>query len=212
MSVADGALVLTEAHVCALLPPRPKDSHKGDNGRALLCVGSAQYTGAALMSAAAALRAGCGVLEVAVPGRVKQAFCALPEACCTAVNDTGEWDAKGIERACALLSGKRAVGIGCGIARPENGRLLAAAIASGIPLVIDADGLNLLAENKALFALLHSNVILTPHPGEMARLLTATEGSARPDARPVVGPWPGVAQPGRAAMPALTGWPNCCAP
>ncbi len=171
--------MLTEAEIRALLPPRPRDSHKGQNGRALLCVGSAQYTGAALLSAAAALRAGCGVLEVAVPGAVKPAFCALPEACCTAVNAAGEWDEAGIERACALLFDKRAAGIGCGMARAENARLLEAAITSGIPLVIDADGLNLLAKNRGLLDRLHQNMILTPHPGEMARLLDASVAEVR---------------------------------
>lgn len=163
--------LLTEKMIRALLPPRPRESQKGDNGRALLCVGSAQYTGAALLCAAAALRVGCGVLEVAVPGAVKPAFCALPEACCTAINDADGWDAAGISFACERIIGKHALGIGCGMASPENACLLETAIASGLPLVIDADGLNLLSRSRTLLTQLHENVILTPHPGEMARLL-----------------------------------------
>ena len=66
--------------VAALLPPRPLDSHKGRNGRALLLVGSEQYTGAALLASAAALRTGAGLLTAAVPRLVKPAFSCLPEA------------------------------------------------------------------------------------------------------------------------------------
>lgn len=165
---------LTQEDIRALLPPRPADSHKGMNGRALLCVGSKRYTGAALLSSAAALRVGCGLLETAVPGAVKPAFCVLPEACCTAVNDAEGWDATAIESAVALLPGRDAIGIGCGMDAIENDALLRAAIATGAPLVIDADGLNCLARHPALLHTLHGNVILTPHAGEMARLLQSS--------------------------------------
>ena len=66
---------ITRQDVAALLPPRRKDSQKGDNGRALLCVGSERYTGAALLSAAAALRAGCApVLRRIAPIRAGSTF------------------------------------------------------------------------------------------------------------------------------------------
>ena len=165
--------LLCRADIQRLLPPRPRTSQKGDHGRALLCVGSARYTGAALLSAGAALRVGCGVLEAAVPGRVKEAFCALPEVCCTAVNDGGDWDAAGIEHAVLRIPGKRALGIGCGMGELANARLLEAALESGLPLVLDADALNFMSQRRTLFSLLHPNVVLTPHPGEMARLLDA---------------------------------------
>ena len=161
---------LKKEDVAPLLPPRPKDSHKGKNGYALLCVGSAAYTGAALLSAAAALRVGCGVLEAAVPGSVKGAFSALPEACCTPVNDGGVWDGQGMERAAERMEGKGALGLGCGMGWMEDTRLVDAALATGLPLVVDADGLNLLSRRRELLARLHEKVILTPHPGEMARL------------------------------------------
>lgn len=162
---------LTQEDIRALLPVRPADSHKGMNGRALLCVGSKRYSGAALLSSAAALRVGCGLLEAAVPGAVKPAFCVLPEACCTAVNEAGSWDATAILNAVALLPGRDAIGVGSGMDVIENDALLCAAIASGTPLVIDADGLNHLSRHRTLLDMLHGNVILTPHAGEMARLL-----------------------------------------
>ena len=162
--------VLTEEAVRGLLPQRPRDSHKGKNGRALLCVGSGRYTGAALLCAAAALRAGCGLLEAAVPGAVKPAFSELPEAMCTPVNTGEGWDADALKNASALLPGRQALGIGSGMGACANPSLLLAALQSKTPLVLDADGLNLLSRNRELFPLLHENVILTPHPGEMARL------------------------------------------
>ncbi len=161
---------LTRRDVEKLLPERSPISHKGDNGRALLCVGSAQYTGAALLSSAAALRTGCGILEACVPGAVKAAFSQLPEVCCTAVNDADDWDRVGCDKAISCIAGKRAAGIGCGAGSGEMEPLLAAAINARIPLVIDADGLNQLAAHRALLCGLHQNVILTPHPGEFSRL------------------------------------------
>ncbi|MEG2217572.1 MAG: NAD(P)H-hydrate dehydratase, partial [Clostridia bacterium] len=113
----------------------------------------------------------CGLLEVAVPGTVKQAFCALPEACCTVVNQGDGWDETANQNAVRLLPGKQAVGIGCGMGEATDTHLLYAALQANIPLVLDADALNLLAKKSELKYYLHQNVILTPHAGEMARLL-----------------------------------------
>ena len=162
--------------IAALLPPRPLDSHKGKNGRALLLAGCAEYTGAALLCAAAALRAGCGLLRVVVPASVKPAFSALPEAMCVPVGRGGAWDAESCCAAAALIGGQQAIGFGSGMGQLADISLLQRAIASHIPLVIDADGLNALSRSRELLRSLHREVILTPHPGEMARLM-GTEAS-----------------------------------
>ncbi|MDO4852972.1 MAG: NAD(P)H-hydrate dehydratase [Clostridia bacterium] len=156
-----------------LLPPRPFDSHKGKNGHALLCVGSKQYIGAALLSSRAALRAGCGILSVCVPDAVRPAFAALPEAI-TVPTGTEDWDEAACTVAIRALEKKSAVGIGCGIGTGAIEPLLKVALKSGVPAVIDADGLNHMACNRDLLNLLHPNVVITPHPGEMARLLNGT--------------------------------------
>lgn len=153
-----------------LLPKRPLDSHKGKNGRALLCVGSGQYTGAALLSSGAALRAGAGLLTAAVPGSVKPAFAQLPEAMAVAVCDGENWDEDACERAAELLEGKNAAGIGCGVGEGNILPLVRRALESGIPLLLDADALNQISNQKEILLLLHPNVVLTPHPAEMARL------------------------------------------
>lgn len=164
-------VLFTEADARRLLPPRPCDSHKGKNGRLLLCVGSTAYTGAALLASAAALRVGAGLTTAAVPAAIKPAFFALPEVCCTPVGSSGAWDATALAGAVPLLAGKNALAMGCGMGENADATLLAAALSSRLPLVIDADGLNLLSRHPGMLEnSLHENVILTPHPAEMARL------------------------------------------
>ncbi len=163
---------LEDEDIAALLPPRKADSHKGANGRALLMAGSEAYTGAALMSAAAALRCGTGLLKVAVPRLVKPAFSALPEAMCIPVGDGGEWDTAASKETASYFDTNDVLALGPGMGSGESvPALLEKALKAKKPIVIDADGLNALARNPHLFALLHENVILTPHPGEMARLM-----------------------------------------
>ena len=186
---------LTRAEVRRLLPERPDNSHKGANGRALLLVGSETYTGAALLSSAAALRAGCGILTAAVPGRIKPAFSALPEACCTPVSDGGTWDRTANRNAAALLQNRQAIGIGCGMDYTDDTSLIEAALYTGTPIVIDADALNLISREKFLLTALHRRTVLTPHPGEMARLTGKTVGDITAD-------------PEKAATEAAARW-NC---
>jgi len=172
---------LTREDVAAWLPPRPADSHKGRNGRALLLVGSETYTGAALLCAGAALRCGCGLLTVGVPRAVKSAFAVLPEAMCLPLGDGTDWDAACCSDAKKLIGGQQAIAMGCGMGTMADVSLLETAIDSQIPLVLDADALNTLAKNRSLFDRLHKNVILTPHAGEMARLLETDIASVTAD-------------------------------
>lgn len=165
-----GVVLFERSDAAKLLPKRPLDSHKGKNGRALLCVGSGRYTGAALLASGAALRAGAGLLTAAVPGAVKPAFMQLPEAMAVAVCEDENWDEAACERAFELLEGKHAVGIGCGVGEGNVLPLIKHALESGVPLLLDADALNQLANQKEMLSLLHPDVVLTPHPAEMARL------------------------------------------
>jgi len=168
----EGDVFLLEKQDAAdLLPPRAMDSHKGKNGRALLCTGSTHYTGAALMCTGAALRAGAGLVTAAVPGALKQAFSLLPEASAVPVCAGGDWDEAACENAAALLADKSAVCIGCGVGEGNILPLIARALETRLPLVLDADALNQLSlGGRDLLERLHPNVVLTPHPAEMARL------------------------------------------
>jgi len=166
----DSVYLFTREDAARLLPKRPTDSHKGKSGRALLCVGSGAYTGAALLSTAACLRAGVGLTTAAVPGAVKTAFSTLPEAMAAAVNGGADWDNVACANAIALLPQKNAICIGCGVGGGNILPVVEAVLAAKTPAVLDADALNQLAKAPEIRKLLHENVILTPHAAEMARL------------------------------------------
>ena len=151
-----------------LLPPRKRTAHKGDSGKALLCVGSPKYVGAALLSARACLAAGCGILFVACPNVVREALWQLPEAIGIPVGE--DWSETTCSAAVQAISGMQALGLGCGVGNGDVSTLIEAALRTRLPLVLDADGLNCLSRHPELYDLLHDKVILTPHPGEMSRL------------------------------------------
>ena len=153
----------------SLLRPRKRTAHKGDSGKAVLCVGSNKYAGAALVSSKAALAAGCGILYVACPDAVKHMFVNLPEAIIVKVGN--DWGDESCMTAIKAFSDMNAIGIGCGVGDGDLSQLLEAAFHTKLPLVLDADGLNCLSKHHDLYCMLHENVILTPHPGEMSRLL-----------------------------------------
>lgn len=148
------------------LPPRPVNSHKGTYGKALIVAGSANYRGAPVLSARSAYQIGAGLITVNAPqsvidtiaGHILEATWMLPDADFKAA----DYD--------ALL-----IGPGWGRA---NKNMLDRLLAQPLPrLVIDADGLNLLADTPEWWKRLPPNAILTPHPGEMSRLsgLSTTE-------------------------------------
>ena len=161
-----------ERDVAALLPKRPFDSHKGQNGHALLCVGSETYPGAALLSARAALRGGAGLLTVCTPDSVRPFFAAVPEAI-TAPTGTNDWCEAAAATAIRLMAGKQAIGVGSGAGKGDLLPVIEAALETGTKLVLDADALNRMAADRTILKKLHRNVVLTPHAGEMARLLKA---------------------------------------
>ena len=162
-----------EADIAALLPKRPFDSHKGMNGHAVLCVGSKTYPGAALLSAKAALRGGAGLLTVCTPDPVRPFFAALPEAI-TVPTGTNDWCEDALLKAAPVFENKQAIGIGCGVGKGDLVPIIRAALQSRKKLVLDADALNQMAAHRELLSLLHENVVLTPHAGEMARLLNTS--------------------------------------
>lgn len=163
---------LEEADIAALLPSRPSNSHKGSYGKALLVAGSTAYAGAAILSATAAVRGGAGITRVAVPKELRASMAVIPAAICHPCGTGSEWDTAAAKEAAALFSQADAIAIGPGIGRGNGiAGLMEAAFDTKKPLVLDADALNTMAEHKELQHKLHAGVIVTPHPGEMARLL-----------------------------------------
>lgn len=165
--------VATQADIAGLLPIRALDGHKGTFGTALIVGGSADYLGAPILSARAALRMGCGLVALAVPRAVRQlAATHLPEVTFPAMPDGETFSVAAIEplkkqitRAAALL-----VGPGLGL---DSAEFLATLFTQPNlpPLVLDADALNYLAQQPAWWDTIPPNSILTPHPKEMARLV-----------------------------------------
>lgn len=146
------------------LPPREENSNKGTFGKILNVSGSEYMTGAAYLSCVSALRVGAGYVELASHKHVLRAVSAMAPEIVLAP----------IERIPKILETATVLVIGCGLSTNEDAVELfknTVAHVNDIPVVIDADGLNILAKNKIDLPI---NVILTPHPKEASRLLGKT--------------------------------------
>lgn len=156
-----------------LLPPRSRNSHKGHFGHLLLVVGSRGMAGAALMAAQAALRSGVGLVTVACPESLLSIV--QTGAPCAMALPLPEREGAIAQEAAPLLRqalmGKQAVALGPGLSRRAHPQAIEAVLQSPLPAVVDADALNLVALSPGLKALLSPRHLITPHPGEAARLL-----------------------------------------
>lgn len=164
----------TEEVVKPIIRKRTKFSHKGTYGHALLVAGSSGKTGAALLSAEACMRTGVGLLTAHLPKDAllpMQVY--LPEAMtsadksnthCTEIDDIIPYTA---------------IGVGPGIGKDEETAILLKKIIQEAtqPLVLDADALNIIADNPTWLSFLPDNTILTPHPKEFERLFGRTDNS-----------------------------------
>jgi NAD(P)H-hydrate epimerase len=175
------------------LPSRSPDSHKGDFGHVLVVAGSRGMTGAAVLAARGALRAGCGLATVALPESQQPiAACQLAEAMTLPLPETSNGalraDAVGRLQASHQNRGYTVLALGPGIGtHAETARAVVGLLGSlGIPAVVDADALNLLAlqTRSAVRTLLDRRgapFILTPHPGEIGRLLRMDAATVQRD-------------------------------
>ncbi|MBP6626215.1 MAG: NAD(P)H-hydrate dehydratase [Arenimonas sp.] len=153
------------------LAPRHANAHKGEHGH-VLCIGGEEGMGGAVrLCAEGALRAGAGLASVATRrSGVAALVAARPEAMTHAVEDAGAL--------VPLIARATVLAVGPGLGQGDWGRaLFAAALASGKPLVLDADALNLLAERPQAVP----QALLTPHPGEAARLLGCDRNAVQAD-------------------------------
>jgi len=169
-----------------VLPPRRADDHKGSFGRAVILAGSRGMVGAACLAAQAALRSGAGLSVLAVPeGIAPIAMAKLTCEMVVALPETaaGTLDARALDPVLAAIREAQAVAIGPGIRQDlATGDLLAALLPRvTVPLVLDADALNLIAGRPAILAGARAPVVLTPHPGEMARLCGRTTAEVQAD-------------------------------
>ena len=169
----DSPALVTEAEVRAALPKRPRNFHKGNAGHLLIVAGSFGMAGAAAMCAMSAVRTGAGLVTVACPGSIVPILQTLvPPAMCVPLPESdGAIGADAVPVIASLCEGKTAAVCGCGLSRRAHPGAVAAVLDSGLPALLDADGLNLIAEHDALRGRLRENHVVTPHPGEAARLL-----------------------------------------
>jgi hydroxyethylthiazole kinase-like uncharacterized protein yjeF len=195
--------VMTEERAAQLLPLRAIDGHKGSFGTTMLAVGSVTYTGAALLAGKAALRSGVGLVKMAIPGSLHSALAGhLPEATWVLLpHEMGVLAAGAVDVLMKEINRTGSLLLGCGWGQEETtfeflrhlltdktARMNKPAIGfitsakeetqtadSKLPsLIVDADGLRLLAKIENWKDHLPTGIILTPHPGELAELAGMT--------------------------------------
>ena len=167
--------LMTREQIRSVITPREADAHKGDFGRVLIVAGSRGKTGAAVLAAQGALKSGAGLVTVATP-RCCAAIVAMqaPEYMTEALEETvdGTVDFAAADYALALRADAMAVGPGLGRGQGVATFVRELLENSEIPLVFDADALNAFADDPAsLVGRDGRDIIITPHPGEMARLV-----------------------------------------
>jgi ADP-dependent NAD(P)H-hydrate dehydratase / NAD(P)H-hydrate epimerase len=178
------ARLLEPDDVFRLLPVRAPEAHKGTCGHVLVIAGSRGHTGAALLAAHAACRTGAGLTTLAGPSSLNVVLSSGPPEVMTAPladrDGLVQFEEQQIR---ATLEGKSAVVVGPGIGTHESAQQLVRFLVGEVrvPMVIDADALTCLAREPALLRGASGPVLLTPHPGEMARLLASDTVTVQSD-------------------------------
>jgi NAD(P)H-hydrate epimerase len=167
-TVPAGAELLSLGALLAALPPRARTAHKGHFGHVLVIGGGRGMAGAAAMAAESAARCGAGLVSLATwPGNVAATVARRPEVMAHGVAHGHELE--------PLLARASVLVIGPGLGRgPWAQQLLVRALATGKPAVLDADALNAIADGEVPAELPRAQCVVTPHPGEAARLLGTT--------------------------------------
>jgi NAD(P)H-hydrate epimerase len=173
-------------HQVPKLPPRPADSNKGMFGRVLVVAGSRGMTGAAVLCASAALRGGAGLVTLAVPEEILPQV-AVANPCYLTASLPQDQDGRLSDLAEIplqdLFQSNTVVALGPGLGRSSAiSTLVSAVLTKGNkPLVLDADGLNALGSQTGPLRGRSAPLILTPHPGEFARLLGGDVATVQAD-------------------------------
>ncbi|NLC71074.1 MAG: NAD(P)H-hydrate dehydratase [Desulfuromonadaceae bacterium] len=184
--VSDRQLFIDAEAAAGFLPERPLTGHKGTFGHLLVVAGAVGKSGAAVLAAEGGLRSGAGLVTAACPAAVHGILEAkLTEAMTAPLPDLqGELSLQAYEKVVSLAEGKKALAMGPGLGAAEETCALVRRLVRhcDIPLVLDADALNALAGHpETLGERKSTHVILTPHPGEMARLVGKTVADIEAD-------------------------------
>lgn len=176
-----------DRHDCASFTDqlrRETGSHKGDFGHLLVIAGSAGKTGAAILAARGALRSGCGLISVCAPKRLNPIYeAALTEPMSIVLDSPDHLSITDLSTISEHLQGKDCVVLGPGIGQGEKTADLVVELYNSVsqPMIVDADALTILADHKHKLQQPPGPRILTPHPGEMARLLDLSSAQVQAD-------------------------------
>jgi NAD(P)H-hydrate epimerase len=178
--------VITARDFASLIGPRPAESNKGLYGHVLIVGGSVGKAGSVAMAGMSALRVGAGLATVATAHSALSTVAGFhPELMTEPLNETveGTIAANALERVGALAKGKSVLAIGPGISRfPETSELVRTLVGRGdIPIVLDADGLNAFEGKANELSGKNHLLVITPHPGEMARLVGCSTADVQKD-------------------------------
>ncbi len=171
--------IISKGMVSALMPKRVQNSNKGDYGRVLIVTGSRGMTGAGCLAGMAALRTGTGLLYLGVPSSLSDIYeHNLIESITLSLEDegTGILSKRCLPKLLGKCEGMNAILVGPGLSVKGDVKEIVEAIIKDMskPLVLDADALNALPQDKTILKKYKGQMVLTPHPGEMARLLGTT--------------------------------------
>ncbi|HET7339093.1 MAG TPA: NAD(P)H-hydrate dehydratase [Candidatus Dormibacteraeota bacterium] len=186
LAMPDGAPQLLPAPDAVVIPARPKDAHKGTFGTAIVLAGSLGLTGAAYLTSTAAARTGAGLVRLLVADTIYPILAAkCTEVMATPVPEVapGAVGHAAYNSILGQLAGAEVGIIGPGLGRDSSTWRLVIDLAqhAKCPLVIDADGLNALADSPRVKGKLGKTRVLTPHPGELARLTGKTADAINAD-------------------------------
>lgn len=166
-------LQLDHKSVLGILPDRDENAHKGSFGKILLLCGSRGYTGAAALAAMGALRSGAGLVYMGVPNGIYdiEAVKLTEPVIIPIEDDNGQFSVNAAEQILSLLRGKDAVLIGPGIGQSNGSEATVCAVLQNFegPVVLDADGINVMVKHKNILRERTGPTILTPHDGEFQR-------------------------------------------
>lgn len=180
------------AYVPTLLQPRGEFDHKGTHGHALVIAGSAEYLGAAILCTGAALRSGCGLVSVHIPAAGRSAMLISHPAAIISADEAPVFSSHPAD-----LGKYSAVAVGPGIGRSEAAAAALEKLLACLPqhprirtTVLDADALNIISERPEMMSMIPEGSVLTPHVGELSRLLRAAGSRGLlEDVAPAGAPW-----------------------
>ena len=170
--------------VAASLTPRPLGAHKRSSGSVAILAGSDEMRGAALLCSLGALRMGAGYATLGSSSGVQQAASvAQPELLCRTVTDHGVLGKEALDRFSDVIEKADALAVGPGMGTGDDQRALVEKVVAetSLPIVLDADALNVLAWDVAPLAERTEAAVITPHPAELARLLGSETGDVTGD-------------------------------